>query len=214
MNVSRFGRFTHDMLGRSDRHLIEALIAQTRAAVAGIAIAQALSAARISTTAARDAIARVEHDGDNARAEVVAALSVSLTSPIDREDLYRLSRCIDDVLDSVRDFVREAHLYRATPDANVLPALDALEDGMMIMSRATAAILSDRRAVAPLMLAAKKAASRVRRCYQAELAALFSGALTMQVLKNRELLRRLDIAGLRLGEAADALGDALVKRGR
>ena len=30
-----------------------------------------------------------------------------LVAPIDREDLFRLSRSIDDVLDNLRDFVRE-----------------------------------------------------------------------------------------------------------
>jgi len=34
----------------------------------------------------------------------------------------------------------------------------------------------------------------------------------MEVLKSRELLRRLDVVGLRLNEAADVLSDAAVKR--
>ena len=34
----------------------------------------------------------------------------------------------------------------------------------------------------------------------------------MEVLKCRELLRRLDVVGLRLNEAADRLSDAAVKR--
>jgi hypothetical protein len=33
-------------------------------------------------------------------------------------------------------------------------------------------------------------------------------------LKRRELLRRLDVIGLRLGEAAAAFADALLKRNR
>lgn len=35
--------------------------------------------------------------------------------------------------------------------------------------------------------------------------------VTPQMLKRRELLRRLDVVGLRLGEAADALADGAVK---
>ena len=34
----------------------------------------------------------------------------------------------------------------------------------------------------------------------------------MEVLKVREVLRRLDVVGLRIGEATDALSDAAVKR--
>jgi predicted nucleic acid-binding protein len=39
------------------------------------------------------------------------------------------------------------------------------------------------------------------------------GELRMGVLKEREALRRLDVVGLRLGEAADALSDAAMKQG-
>jgi hypothetical protein len=37
--------------------------------------------------------------------------------------------------------------------------------------------------------------------------------VTMRTLRQRELLRRLDIAGIRLGEAADALTSGALKRG-
>jgi len=34
----------------------------------------------------------------------------------------------------------------------------------------------------------------------------------MKVMKLRDLIRRIDVVGLRIGEAADALSDAAVKR--
>ncbi|MGB9112968.1 MAG: hypothetical protein WCF24_09615 [Acidimicrobiales bacterium] len=43
--------------------------------------------------------------------------------------------------------------------------------------------------------------------------AVLTEEVTPEVLKRRELLRRLDIVGLRLGEATDTFSDALVKRG-
>jgi hypothetical protein len=36
--------------------------------------------------------------------------------------------------------------------------------------------------------------------------------VTMELIKRRELLRRLDVVGLRLIEAVDALSDGLLKR--
>jgi uncharacterized protein len=36
--------------------------------------------------------------------------------------------------------------------------------------------------------------------------------VTTEVLRRRELLRRVDVTGLRLAEAADALSDGAVKR--
>jgi hypothetical protein len=45
------------------------------------------------------------------------------------------------------------------------------------------------------------------------LAKLYAGELSVETLKARDLLRRLDVVGLRLNEAADFLLDASVKRG-
>ena len=61
-------------------------------------------------------------------------------------------------------------------------------------------------------LAARKQAGRVRQLYQAALADLFRAELSTDTLRRRELLRRLDVIGLRLGESADALSDAMLKR--
>ena len=62
------------------------------------------------------------------------------------------------------------------------------------------------------VLASKKSANEIRRQYDVELARLFRGKLTIDVVKSRELLRRLDVVGLRLNEAADRLSDAAIKR--
>jgi hypothetical protein len=61
-------------------------------------------------------------------------------------------------------------------------------------------------------LLAKKAANKIRRLYDVELGRLFRGEFTMEVLKSRELLRRLDVVGLRVNEASDVLSDAAIKR--
>jgi hypothetical protein len=63
-------------------------------------------------------------------------------------------------------------------------------------------------------LATRKAAGQVRRLYQQQLAELLTEPLDNETLKRRELLRRLDVVGLRLGEAADALADGALKRNR
>ena len=61
---------------------------------------------------AHERIAEIEQRGDAMRAELVTRLSGVLVAPIDREDLFRLSRSIDDVLDNLRDFVRAGRFLR------------------------------------------------------------------------------------------------------
>ena len=50
------------------------------------------------------------------------------------------------------------------------------------------------------------------RLYDLQLAALYREPLSAATLKQRDLLRRLDVVGLRFGEAADILSDAAIKR--
>jgi len=51
--------------------------------------------------AIRDAVTRIEKEGDRIVDEVLFALSKTFVTPIDREDLQRLSKKLDDVLDYV-----------------------------------------------------------------------------------------------------------------
>jgi hypothetical protein len=194
MRSTRFSRLMTDLLGRSHELLVGIIGSQIEAAIDGTTLAREMVAGRLPAADARAQMSAIEHRGDCERVRLVDALSSTLTAPVDREDLFRLSRCVDDVLDSVRDFVRESHLY----------GLDT----------ATQALLHEGTTAAHITLTTKKAVGRVRQCYQIELAQLFNRPLDMQTLKRRELLRRLDVAGLRLGEAADALADGIMKRGR
>ena len=157
-------------------------------------------------------MAEIEHRGDTLRAELVAKLATTLDAPIDREDLFRLSRSIDDVLDNLRDFSREWDLYKIAATDAFLGLLDAAASGVGDLHVAVQAMASDPRGTGQCALAAKKSANEIRRLFDLELGRLFRGELSMDVLKSRELLRRLDVVGLRLNEAADVLADAAVKR--
>jgi len=133
-------------------------------------------------------------------------------TPVDREDLFRLSRSIDDVLDNLRDFSRELELYRPPDVRSFLPllhviggALDALHDSVRSLADGPDAIVDAARR-------SDHAASAVRREFELAIARALDRASDEGALRERELLRRLDVVGLRLGEAADALGDGGLKR--
>ncbi|MEV1176431.1 hypothetical protein [Nonomuraea sp. NPDC049784] len=48
--------------------------------------------------------------------------------------------------------------------------------------------------------------------YQYEISRIFSGELTADAMKERELVRRLEIVGVAIGNAADAIADGAMKR--
>ncbi len=190
-------------------HLLERQLEETAAACE---LARAVADGHAVPAEARAKAAEIEHGGDALRAELVDRLEDGADSPLSREDLYRLSRSIDDVLDNLRDFVREYDLYQVAGGASFVRVIDAIAAGVHDLRFAVRAIAGGADDTSEPALAAKKSANDVRRLYDGEVARLFSGELSMEVLKARELLRRLDVVGLRLNEAADVLADAAVKR--
>ncbi|WP_218004648.1 DUF47 domain-containing protein [Microtetraspora niveoalba] len=210
--LRRFGRAWDDLRGRSGRRIVDLVRGQIAVARAGAELARSTALGRIDRSAARVEMAELEHEGDAERAELVRVLRRVLTTPIDREDLFRLSRSIDDVLDHLRDYVRETDLFGPDDLGFAVEPLRALIDGLDELEVAVAKMIDDPGSVTRAVLATRKAGSRVRQLYQARLAELYAGPLEMDTLRKRELLSRLDAVGRRLGEAADALADAMLKR--
>jgi hypothetical protein len=192
--------------------LIAILDRQLGEAITACELARSVSQGKIAVAEAHEQIAEIEHRGDTLRGKLVSQLTGVLVTPIDREDLFRLSRSIDDVLDNLRDFVREWDLYGIEASDAYVSLLDATASGLEDLRQAVQTITHDPRDTSQSALACKKSANEVRRQYDAEVGCLFHGELAMDVIKARELLRRLDVVGLRLNEAADVLADAAVKR--
>lgn len=207
--LSRLADLTHG----SGRVVTEILNQQVLAAIAAADLVRRFDPEVVDPRRAHARMVSIEHRGDSLRSELVAELNRALVTPLDREDLNRLSRSIDDVLDNLRDFQREQIMYRAPTIGAFRQLTDLTADALRHLAAAVVAIPVSPSAVLHEALPAKKACNYIRRGYEASVAALFARSLTMEVLKQRELLRRLDIVGLRLGEAIDALSDAAVKRG-
>jgi uncharacterized protein len=168
------------------------------------------------TAAARRRVATLEHQGDEARSRLVTTLSSTLAPALDREDVFRISRAVDDVLDNLRDLVRQWDLFRMEPSrhfdpllAGILAALQELYTALSLARRPT-------REMTSAALRARKASNRVRHAYGDAMAALLAGPpgtpTTVGALRAGELLRGLDGIGTRIAEAADVLTDAAVKR--
>jgi hypothetical protein len=208
----RARRIVDDLAGRSHHRVVDILLRQIDEARSGATLAMSVASGQLSSSPGRIQMGEIEHAGDGHRGELVVELSAALTTPIDREDLFRLSRSVDDVLDNLRDYVRETDLFAVQAAPGSVPALEAVEEGLVLLRGAVARLPADPRSVAEQALAARKRSGRVRALYQLALAELLVEPVDAQTLKRRELLRRVDVIGLRLGECADALGDAMLKR--
>ena len=210
--VKRLKLLVTTLSGRADGNLVAAVQRQIETAIEGAELARQMAAREVGRGEAHERIGEIEHEGDARRGELVEMLSASLTTPIDREDLFRLSRSIDDVLDTLRDFVREAHIYDIKHMERLLPLLEWVIEGLKDLAGAVGNVLDEPGCVVRDALNAKRQGGAIGRAYQYEIAELFSDEISAETFKRRELARRLDIAGIRLSEAADALADGAMKR--
>lgn len=211
--MKRIRRIARELMGSNETALVTSLLAQVDAALAGADLAAAVVVGDAASDDARQRIGEIEHDGDGHRADLIEALGKALVTPFDREDLFRLSRSIDDVLDNLRDFVREYDLFRSPEGTPFVPMLTAIGSGLDMLREAVQHIVETPAGLTLGALRAKKGGGHVRQQYQLAVANLLNDErLDRDLLKSRELLRRLDVIGLRLGEAADALADGAMKR--
>jgi uncharacterized protein len=213
--VSKIGHLRRAFrgLGRAGRTPLAGLLErQLDETLAACELARSLAKGKTPSGEARTQVSEIEHRGDELRAELVKTLATAPVTPMEREDIFRLSRSIDDVLDNLRDFVREWDLYEVEHSESFLDVLAAIAAGVGSLREAVRIMPGDPKGTGRSALASKRSANEIRRAYDAEVGCLFDGELTMDVLKRRELLRRLDVVGLRLNEAVDVLSDATVKR--
>lgn len=201
-----------DLRGRSGRRFVVLLTGHVDATLEGARLAVRATMGEVAPDDAWIAMTDVEHRGDDFRSELVRLLSTTIITPIDREDMYRISTSIDDVLDNLRDFMRECDLFVVLERHRLTPVLEAITLATEALRSAIEVIAVRPQEITRRAVIAKRAGNEIRRQYELQLAELFVGEVTMEVLKQRELLRRLDVVGLRLGEAANALSDAAVKR--
>jgi uncharacterized protein len=210
--MGELGRIIRDLRGAAGPRFAGLLVGQLDAAIEATEVIGSVIAGERGWSEVGDRVGDLEHEGDRLRAELVRELAVAVVTPLDREDLFRVSRSIDDVLDNLRDLRRECVLFEPARTDHLQPLLEATRVTLVELRGAAEAIGSDPGAVSKGALAARKCGNRIRRLYDERLAIVFREPLDIETLKTRELLRRLDVIGLRLGEAADALADAAIKR--
>ena len=71
-----------------------------------------------------------EHAADDRKRELFAALTESFTTPVDAEDLYMMSKHLDDVMNGAKDAVRECEVMALRPDEHVEKMAASILEGV------------------------------------------------------------------------------------
>ncbi len=149
------------------------------------------------------AVREAERRGDDAKREVLSAVSSSFVTPIEPEDLFALSQGIDWLLNRARDLVNEAEAMDMAPDETIAEMVTMLGESLREIERAITQLTSDPSAAAASATAAIETEQGLERTYYQGMAALLENPDQRERIAKRELYRlvaRLGDAELQIAE--------------
>ena len=156
-------------------------------------------------------VARIEKEADHLRRVLIGELNQSFVTPLDREDIYGLSRSIDDMCDYAKSTVYEMLAFGVGANEHIVKMTEALYNSSRDISAAVRFMNSDHQAANDHVVRAKKSENYMEHRYREALAELFKGTDAVQMMKVREIYRHLSNAADKGDEAANIIGDILMK---
>ncbi|MEA4907822.1 MAG: DUF47 family protein [Chloroflexi bacterium] len=162
-------------------------------------------------------IAETEKEADEVRRVLIEELMHTFVTPFDREDIFTLSREIDDILDYANTTVDEMEILDVTPTPYMQRIASLLYDACTEIQLAVDRLQTNHLSVATdHVQRAKALENRVETVYREALADLFKGPKNikhvMTMFKVREIYRHLSNAADRGDGAANVIADIVMKK--
>ena len=197
---------------RQDKFL-QSLIRQAEITLAGMDTLEAYMKKRSEKHAT--SVRQAERDADEVRRILIDDLNRTFVTPIDREDIFALSRAIDDVMDYAYSTVEEMEVLGVEPNDFLRRMVSLLQDGATEIHLAMLRLKENPGVASEHASRAKALENRVESVYREAIADLFSGPEDIQhimaMLKLREIYRHLSNCADRGDAAANVIHDIVVK---
>ena len=152
-----------------------------------------------------------EKEADTVRRELVDDINRTFITPIDRDDLYRLSSSIDDLADYAWTTVKEIRIYDIQPDAHLLEmarTLLKMADGLLVCVQN---LEKNHAVVSTEATKVKKLENTLNVQFHKSIAELFEADDIKKILKYREIYSHMNHAADKGDFSADILLDIVVK---
>ena len=160
-------------------------------------------------------VRQAEKDADEVRRILIDDLNRTFVTPIDREDIFALSRAIDDVMDYAYSTVEEMQILDVEPNDYLRRLVSLLQDAAEEIHLSMLRLKENPGVASEHATRAKALENRVETVYREAVADLFSGPEdihhVMGMLKLREIYRHLSNCADRGDEAANVIHDIVVK---
>ncbi len=160
-------------------------------------------------------VARIEQAADEVRRLLILQLKRAFITPIDREDLFGLSRAIDDVLDYLFSLVREMYILRVAPNTHLKTMAEVLAQCAEALHLAVQHMERQSERASEYTMQVRRLGNRMDTLYVNALTSLYQDVETpeavVSVLKLREIYRHMIHAANSAEQAANLINDVLVK---
>ena len=205
---------TFKALGRSnDRRFVQLLSEQADLTIRAL---QALEKFGRQPTANDDLIEEIkeiEREGDAKRRILIDELAHTYATPFDREDLFALSRAVDDILDAANETAIELSIYKIAPPEGLHEMAVVLVEGARHIRASVGELLDHPGVAAEHAVRAKRSENRIDSLYHQAVGSLFdSGDEISHILKSREIYRHIKNSADRIDRAADDISVIVIKR--
>ena len=156
-------------------------------------------------------VRNIEREADELRRILIEELDSTFITPLDREDIYALSRAIDDVVDYANTTVDEMEIYDVKGDEHIKDMVSILRKAARELNDAVKILQDYPKISSEHAVKAKSYENQMERAYHLALADLFKGTDTVYMLKMREIYRHLSNAADRGDEAANIISSIVMK---
>ena len=153
----------------------------------------------------------IEREADELRRILVEELHKTFVTPMDREDIYALSRAIDDIVDYANSTVDEMEIYEVASEEHVQEMVDILRKAAREISDAVKTLETYPNIAMERAVKTKSYENAMEKAYHTALADLFKRTDTVYMLKMREIYRHLSNAADRTDEAANIICSIVMK---
>ncbi len=160
-------------------------------------------------------VSHIEKEADEVRRILIDELNRTFVTPFDREDIFTLSLTIDDMLDYANTTVDGMEIFKVAPNDYLTRIVSLLADAAMEIYRGVLQLVDHPNVANDHAVRAKALENRVEHVYREALSKLFDEPEdlngVMEILKLREIYRHLSNAADRGDQAANVIGDIVVK---
>lgn len=158
-----------------------------------------------------DFVKAKEHEADDVRRQLVEDINRTFITPIDRDDLSRLSSSLDDLADYAWTTVKEVRIYDITPDANLLSMARLLLDMAEGLLVCVQNLEKGHSVVAREATRVKKLENTLNVRFHESIVELFDSDDFKHILKYREVYNHMNHAADKGDASADMLLDIIMK---